>query len=381
MKRLLIIAAACLIFASCGKKQSTVELPQISDNSWDHQWYFYTNEGFEKTSLPQKSGISSLKPWTETLRTSAANTDASGNGYLVVNRMGVIFFTPSSEPFLMQDYQLFSSSTASTLIFAEKDPYITLSRSSFFNKDASLDASKGEDDRNRPFLVRIDSSSRSFYPSVTYGDLQLASGGEITGTHFDGKNFLTSIKSENHGKTYFSYISFHANESLRSASPFTHSGKVSISSATENDYRKVNSPARYSEAPGRLKKLLSSIPQDFNFAIICKNAGGTSPRLYTNGADSEGLTIANAIITDGWICAVFSDGTTYFNGALQNRTVLNEGKNIAFRLPKLPENYMYGDFCISGNKLAVSWEESDFYKTGRSGFLVVDLGKVLYGDL
>ena len=31
--------------------------------------------------------------------------------------------------------------------------------------------------------------------------------------------------------------------------------------------------------------------------------------------------------------------------------------------------------------MAVSWEESDFYKTGRSGFLVVDLGKVLYGDL
>ena len=43
------------------------------------------------------------------------------------------------------------------------------------------------------------------------------------------------------------------------------------------------------------------------------------------------LTKANALIDDSWICAIFSDGTTYFNGALANREILNNGKNIAFR--------------------------------------------------
>ena len=121
--------------------------------------------------------------------------------------------------------------------------------------------------------------------------------------------------------------------------------------------------------------------QSFDFALECKTAGGVSPRYFTTTLDGDGLTHASTIISDGWICAVFSDGTTYFNGALEGRHIVNSGKNMAFRLPKLPEGYVYSSFCISGNKMAVSWEESDFYKTGRSGFLVVDLGKVLYGDL
>ena len=135
---------------------------------------------------------------------------------------------------------------------------------------------------------------------------------------------------------------------------------------------------------------MSSIPQNFSFSVECKNSGGTSPKTFISGSDfgsetaesSENsfLINAHAIIADDWICAVFSDGTTYFNGALDGEPILNNGKNAAFRLPKLPQNYIYGPFCISGTTLAVAWEESDFYKTGRSGFLTVDLKKVLYNE-
>ena len=78
------------------------------------------------------------------------------------------------------------------------------------------------------------------------------------------------------------------------------------------------------------------------------------------------------------IGALFEDGTLYLNGALYGNKILNNANTVALRLPKLPHGYRYSDFGISGTDLFASWEESDFYKTGRSGFIQVDLGKILY---
>ena len=357
-----------------------------------------TEDTSEHTTLPHQSRISSLKPWTETLRTSDANTAADKSGYMLVNRLGVIHFAKNEsqqvQPVLIQDYELFSNSTASNLIFDNENPYFTLSRSSFFNKEASLSESGSAQDLNRPFLVRISQELKAFYPAITYGDLRLGGGGEITGTFFDGNSFFASIKKINNSKTEFTYINFFANSSLESLSPFTKDEKITVQETSEENYRLLNSPKKFSDSPKRLRSLLSSIPQNFSFSVECKNSGGTSPKTFISGSDfgsdfssetaesSENsfLIGAHAIIADDWICAVFSDGTTYFNGALDGEPILNNGKNTAFRLPKLPQNYIYGPFCISGTTLAVAWEESDFYKTGRSGFLTVDLKKVLYNE-
>lgn len=386
MKRFIFIFSVfsvSLIFSAC-TKNAEIQVSQIKESSKDHEWYFFTTDGIEKTSLPQKSGISSLNPWTETLRVSDANNSSDGSGFMIVNRSGVLFFdanAQNTEPVLIQDYELFYNSTASTLIFDSGNPYITFSRSSFFNKEASLSKDSENINPERAFLVRISPQTKSFYPVLTYGDLQLSDGGEITGTFFDGKEFFSSIKKMENSKTHFSYIKFSANQSLQSFSPLTNPSKITVTDTSEQNYRLCNSPQDFSKAPHRLKSLLSAIPQNFYFSLVCKNSGGTSPRLYTNSFDGETLSTANAVLSDGWVCAVFSDGTTYFNGALDGRNILNSGKNLAFRLPKLPENYIYGPFCIVKNTLAVAWEETDFYKTGRSGFLLVNLGKVLYGDL
>ena len=180
-------------------------------------------------------------------------------------------------------------------------------------------------------------------------------------------------------KVSFKYIKWNTQSDMASLSPTTHDGKVSISQITEASYRKVNSPSAFSNAPVRLRELLRSIPKDFPFTVICQDAGGNSPRYFESGNDDEG-TFANAIIKDSWICAVFSDGTTYFSGGLDGRPLINNGKTVAFRLPKLPRDYSYQSFVISGTYLIVAWEESDFYKTGRSGFLTVDMEKLFYSN-
>jgi hypothetical protein len=87
---------------------------------------------------------------------------------------------------------------------------------------------------------------------------------------------------------------------------------------------------------------------------------------------------AKAIISQSWSAALFEDGTLYIEGALPGKHILRGGKPVAIRLPKLDKGYIYSDFVISGTTLYAAWEETDFYKIKRSGFLSVDLDSTLY---
>jgi hypothetical protein len=87
---------------------------------------------------------------------------------------------------------------------------------------------------------------------------------------------------------------------------------------------------------------------------------------------------AQALLADTYACAMFSDGTTYISGALFGRHILKAGNTCAFRLPKLPSGYEYSVFAISGTTMYAAWEETSFYKTGRSGFISADLDRILY---
>ena len=90
---------------------------------------------------------------------------------------------------------------------------------------------------------------------------------------------------------------------------------------------------------------------------------------------------ANAIISQSWSAALFEDGTLYIEGALPGKHILRSGKPVAIRLPKLDEGYVYSDFVISGTTLYAAWEQTDFYKVTRSGFLSVDLDSTLYSKI
>lgn len=374
------ISMMALVACKNKKTESVQNIPETSFT--DHAWYYFTSDGFASANLPQASAIQALKPWTESLRVNAANSDEKGKGWLLVNRLGMISFDEDGKPLLFQDYRLFSNSTAENLFFSDGMPFFTLYKSSFFNEDSAVDLKKlaGKADSNRPYLVRLQTDSKTFFPAVTYGDLNLTDGGEITGSFYDGKNFYSCIKSTEDSRIVFDYIKWFCPASLASLSPVTQNEKVKIFDSNESEYRTVKSPKNFAKAPERLKELLANIPADFSFIVNCSNAGGFSPNSFLNGNGENSLK-AEAIISSGWICALFSDGTTYFSGALDGKFILNKGEPIAFRLPKLSEGFSYSYFCISGGKLAAAWEENDFYKTGRSGFLIVDLANILYSEL
>jgi len=366
------------------EKESMMQLPQKSN---DHYWYAFNNGGFVAATLPQNSLIQSMRPWTESTRISDADIGLDGNGYFVVNHIGALVFEKKAFPTIINDKQLLSKSTAANLIFSEGNAYFTLSKNSMFNKDLDEydEQQVGAVGSNRPYLIRISTENKMLYPCVTYGDLKLAEGEEITGSYFDGKDWISSIKHDGRDeisgkeKVQFRYQKWSSYQDLASLSAQTKDGKIFIEEAFESDYRTPYTPINFENAPDRLKKLLSSIPESFDFTVTLRVPGGESPRFYSHGFIG-GSTNANAILSEDFICTIFADGTTYFAGALPKRTLINDGKTIAFRLPKLPKNYFYTNFCISGDILVIGWEENDFYKTGRSGFLTVDMSKLFYNN-
>ena len=370
---ILSILTLSVLLTACGKKKTVSEPMQMEQKSSDHKWFYFSNDSYAETDLPQHSPIHSLKPWTESIRVCDGNITADGKAILLVNHLGALYFDESDAPALIQDYQLFSDSTAGNLVFESGIPYFTLVKNSFFNKTASQNP-------NQSHIIRLSTEQKMFFPVVTYGELNIEQTGEVTGTFFDGTDWFSSVKSTKNNKVTFHYIKWKSLVDLASVQPFASTqstGSISVSEISESSYRNLVTPEDFSKAPLRLKLLLKSIPKDFDFVLTCRDAGGSSPRYFSNGLDEDGM-VANAIIKDNWICAVFGDGTTYFCGSLDGLPLINGGKTVAFRLPKLPSRYSYQAFALSGKYLIVAWEESDFYKTGRSGFLTVDMEKLFY---
>ena len=373
-----LIFALCLLFAGCSSKKVSKHQKgevalEMKQKSSDHKWFYFSNESYAETDLPQHSPIHSLKPWTESVRICDGNVTSDGKALLLVNHLGALYFDETDNPVLIQDYQLFSDSTAGNLVFEGGIPYFTLVKNSFFNKTASQNP-------NQSHIIRLSTAQKMFFPVVTYDELNIEQTGEVTGTFFDGTDWFSSVKSTKNNKVSFHYIKWKSLVDLASVQPFASTqstGSISVSEISESSYRSLVTPEDFSKAPLRLKTLLKSIPKEFSFVLTCRDFGGSSPRYFSSGLDDDG-TVANAVIKDNWVCAVFGDGTTYFSGSLDDHPLINGGKTVAFRLPKLPPRYSYQAFALSGKYLIVAWEESDFYKTGRSGFLTVDMEKLFY---
>lgn len=367
-----ILLSGCTKKVSMHQNKNKVEL-EMKQKSSDHKWFYFSDGSYSEIDLPQHSPILALKPWTESVRVCDGNITEDGKALLLVNHLGALYFDSTDNPLLIQDYQLFSDSTAGNLVFESGTPYFTLVKNSFFNKTASGNP-------NQSHIIRLSIDQKMFFPVITYGDLNIEQSGEVTGTYFDGTDWVSSVKSTKNNRVSFHYIKWKSLVDLASVQPFAKNqsdGNLSISEISESSYRNLITPEDFSKSPARLKDLLKSIPKEFNFLLTCRDAGGASPRYFEHGS-ADDSTVANAILKDNWICCVFGDGTTYFSGSIDGFPLINNGKTVAFRLPKLPRRYSYQAFAISGKYLVVAWEESDFYKTGRSGFLTVDMEKLFY---
>lgn len=380
---LLISALFCTFFmVSCGnsnknKSNNETELPQISSVQKSHKWYYFTRDAIEQIDLPQNAPQIIELPWTEAIRISSAASipqkyiaNSEYKAYAVVNRLGMLAFAEDHIN-VYNDNSIFPSVTADQLVFSGGMPVFYLYRSSFFN-DSSIQTDK------EPFLVEFNPTTHLFFPLVSYKNLNLTEDEQIIGFFWDGYTWTCSAKKRLERQVEFKFFTWQPLIDLTELSPALSSDNYIFKAATEEEYKTLNMPHLFKEAPENLKSLVSSIPSDFTFYVSWRDSSGTSPINYYQPGNNSSATINAKGLYDnvtGYEVIVFADGTTYFR---KNNSSDSEDSNIcAFRLPLLPAGYTYGEVAIAGDSLYVAWEENNFYKTGRAGFIQVSISQVL----
>lgn len=379
-----------LLLTGCKKKdkaKKSQDIIEIATQKTDHSWYYFTQDGFAQVNTPREAPFAGSLPYTEAVRISSANngqtqSDGSVKAYALANRLGVICFEDDNIS-LAKDVNVFADRTAANLVFIDGIPLFSVYKSAFFN-DTITSSTYKNDTGSHLFLVQFDDVSKISYPVINSTNLIENQNAEVTDFCWDGSSWFCSIKSlddtKGDGKTDFTYLKFKPAAPITSISPLTARDLITVSQSSMNEFRDVMSVKSYAQAPERLKNMLKAFDNSIPFMIEVKTAAGTSPRIYENEAPGSFETELNAraIISQSWSAALFEDGTLFIEGALPGKHILRSGKAVAIRLPKLDTGYVYSDFVISGTTLYAAWEERDFYKVSRSGFLQVDLNATLY---
>ena len=387
-KKLFVLSSAVfflLSLTSCANK--FLEAKEIDKTKVGHNWYYFDKGTFFKVDLPQNAPEVYKEAWTESVRISSAaacpSPDYSDtyNAYAVVNRIGILAARGRNVK-IYSDNSVFTNQTAGAMVFSKSSPVFYLYRSAFFNQSLlgivsataeKLDPSmKKNADAMRPFLVEFNSSSKICFPLVTYGNINLLSNEEVTGYFWNGKTWACSAKTTLGNKVSFKYFSWEPAVALTDLSPALSSNQFTFSNLSEGRYRNLVTPKLYSKAPKELKALVKHIPSSFPYYVSWRDNSGTSPISYYHpgNADSPINACGSVNETAGYNTVVFEDGTTFMH-------IIADENTIAFRLPKLPASYVYTDFFITENIMYIAWEESDFYKCGRAGFLTVNLSDIL----
>lgn len=386
LSKILFAAGLILLACSCQKKEEIIiqtEEPPVKTQN--HTWYYFTGNSYEKISKPQLAPFKPQTPWTEVTRISSAGTAADSDeiinkAYAVVNRIGILCFE-NDKIFLAKDENLFSNRTAGNLVFLNNTPIFSVYKSAFFNNTIT-DPNYKTDQSQHLFLIHFDPTAKLCYPIIHSTNLVDEPNSEVTDYSWDGVNWICSVKSITDIKNDFTYVNWKPTVPLLELSPGTAKNYITVSPSSQDQFRKSKEQIPYKNAPERIKNMLSNFSYNTPFQLEIKNAGGSSSRTYINNVNSEKQELkAKGIISQSWSCVLFEDGTLFIEGALSEKHILRGGKPVAIRLPKLPGGYIYSDFAISGTTLYVAWEESQFYTSGRSGFLQINLENTLYSKM
>ncbi len=371
-----VVVVSCGNGEKSGRENEISDLQQVSFVKKSHKWFYLSQDGFNEVDLPQHAPQVMEQPWTEAVRIASAASlpvdsteGADYQAYALVNRLGLLAFS-GEDIKLFTDSSYFSSLTADSLVFSDGQPVFYLYKSSFFNSSAT---SPNDEDKERPFLLDFNSRSGLFYPLVSYQNLGMDTSEEIIGFFWNGESWTCAAKRRRDQQIEFKYFIWKPLVSLTDLNPALLSTDSFIfKNATEDDYKKISMPMLFSSAPEDLKSLIASIPSEFSFYVAWRDGSGSSPvNYYQAGRGSSTLNAKGVSRTEsGYDVIVFADGTTYLRTA-------PDGNISAFRLPLLQAGYSYGEVAVAGNYLIVAWEENNFYKTKRSGFIQIDLGEVI----
>lgn len=370
----IILAITLFSLSSCARQQTSA--PETLPATETHRWYAFTGSGFESVDLPQRAPSVLARPWTEAVRISSAvavpQSGATSRylAYALVNRLGLLCFSQDGIEFY-EDSSIFANESAASLLFVKGEPLFSLYQSTFFSSGLDNEETIFS---SRPFLVYFDPQSRIFFPLVSYENLNLEESDQITGVLWDGDTWVCAAKSASEDGVDFTYFCWNSVVPLLDLSPAIQSSVFSFENITEAQYQELNMPRMFRESPQELQDLASSLPEELSFYVTYHDSSGISAKSYLKGDGEGSILNARASLSSPakYSVIVFEDGTTYI------QKTGDPSSKVGFKLPLLPQNYIYGEEVIAGDTLYVAWEETSFFETGRAGFISVNLNEIIH---
>lgn len=405
MKKALFVCCIWIyLFLSCSNKNgkdmfgeyTRIRNAVNNEHSATHRWFYFTEEGFKESTVPRTAPKVQKKPWTQARRiTSAALID--GTGYFTVNKLGILVCPSASgsqsegiasQTKLIKNIPLFSQAAAGSLFCIEQTPVLNLYTNDFFNTyNAKTHTANGKENGQTPFLIQYVPENRNFIPLLSANDFDWQKKAELRELFFNGTYWYALLKETQDKRTDFYAYRFSTVEPVTAFASVRISAEVGtsgfkphiISESIDVDaLRTAAKPRSANEMSDSLQELLSPISENVPWYLdyICENA--QTVRHFVRRENEGKARQAYANSSANCTVVVFEDGTVCFAGTLPMKHVVNEGKPVVFKLPRLPKSYSYGASFIAGSNLFTAWEETAFFETGKSGFLAVDLEQVLY---
>ncbi|WP_428768975.1 hypothetical protein V1L52_09120 [Treponema sp. HNW] len=407
MKRALLVSSLCalIFYAAACSSEKKGEMPITYSRILNahrkggvptHRWFYFTDDGFKETDVPRNAPPIQKKPWTEAVRiTSSVLIDDTG--YFLVNKLGLLVCPPASgmqrdgiasKTVLVKDSDIFSDFACGSLFCIDDIPVFNLYTNSIFSSGQENLAEKSSK-KSDAFLIRYDTEQHCFNPLLYRGDFDWPLQADIRELFFIDNLWYVLLKTDENRRTDFYAYSFKTNESLisfgqRNPDPDREKDGLSSKIVSEkievNDYREKIRPRDALLMPSRLKNVLVPVPPGIPWYLEYRVEGGRSPVRFVRHEHAPDPRQAFASAADSYSAVFFEDGTVCFAGTLPMKHVINEGKPVAFKLPRLSAGYTYSCALIAGSTLFAAWEETAFFETGRSGFVAVNLEEVLYGS-
>lgn len=369
-KKLLFVAFACLAVFSCKKNDDIQESSKhdIKIIEKAHCWYTFSENDIISVNNINEIPKKLFKPWTETVRvTDAISID--DDSYFLVNNMGLLhFFEENEKPAMKMGYDnlIFSGITANKVLEFNKKPIISLYRNIFF--------SENENSGKKPILVMFDEETDSFYPLLEKEDLALSDESEVIKIFYDKKWYFV-IKENLEEEVIFSYLTMDSDENFLNLLDKKRKSNINIKTASMTTLEKYTKDNDATTLPENLKSLLIDVPKTINYQINFFDADRKQTSKYTNQHDLTDIYLYAEAFKLGSLCAaLFEDGTFLVDGKIYDTQSSNRR---SFKLPKLPDGFVYTNFIFQKDKLYAGWEEKRNFMVGRSGFLCVELKKVL----
>jgi len=199
------LVSLSLLNASCNKNNKITDVEEevillaLDEKQQNHQWYYFTDNGYNEIDLPQNAPSVLNKPWTEAVRISSiasvpSNSMGLNQAYAVVNRLGMLCLDGDNLS-LAKDVSIFSSDSQESLVFSELNPIFYRYRSTFFRLE---DETNSDSYGMRPFLVQYNPDSKLCFPLVSYQNLNIKDDEEVTDFFWNGKTWACSVKNRLH---------------------------------------------------------------------------------------------------------------------------------------------------------------------------------------